>query len=66
MIVCHCLAINDRLIEAVAAGEPVTVEDVIARCGAGARCGGCRDSIQQVLDEARTRYEAPLSLTVAR
>ena len=66
MIVCHCLAINDRLIEAVAAGEPVTVEDVIARCGAGARCGGCRDSIQQVLDEARTRYEARLSLSTSR
>lgn len=66
MIVCHCLAINDRLIEAVTAGQPVTVEDVIARCGAGARCGGCRDSIQQVLDEARSTYEAPLSLTTAR
>jgi bacterioferritin-associated ferredoxin len=65
MIVCHCLAINDRLIEAVAGGETVTVEDVIARCGAGARCGGCRESIQQVLDEARCR-EAPLSLTTAR
>lgn len=66
MIVCHCLAINDRLIEAVAAGEPVTVEDVIARCGAGARCGGCRDSIQQVLDEARAPYEARLSLGASR
>lgn len=66
MIVCHCLAINDRLIEAVAAGEPVTVEDVIARCGAGARCGGCRDSIQQVLDEARAPYEARLSLSTSR
>ncbi len=66
MIVCHCLAINDRLIEAVAAGEPVTVEDVIARCGAGARCGGCRDSIQQVLDDARADFEPTLSLSTAR
>lgn len=66
MIVCHCLAINDQLIEAVAAGEPVTVEDVIARCGAGARCGGCRDSIQQVLDEARAPHEARLSLSASR
>lgn len=66
MIVCHCLAINDRLIEAVAAGEPVTVEDVIARCGAGARCGGCRDSIQQVLDEARKRPAGSLSVSAGR
>lgn len=65
MIVCHCLAINDRLIEAVAAGEPVTVEDVIDRCGAGARCGGCRESIQQVLDEAGRRRETPLTLAAA-
>ena len=66
MIVCHCLAINDQLIEAVAGGEPVTVEDVIARCGAGARCGGCRESIQQVLDVARHRQPAPLALNTAR
>ncbi len=66
MIVCHCLAINDRLIEAVAGGEPVTVEDVIARCGAGARCGNCRESIQQVLDEARQRRPASLVLNTAR
>ncbi len=66
MIVCHCLAINDRLIEAVAEGQLVTVEDVIQRCGAGARCGGCRESIQQVLDEARQRNETPLSITASR
>lgn len=66
MIVCHCLAINDRLIEAVADGQPVTVDDVIERCGAGARCGGCRESIQQVLDEARGRRSVSLSLAGAR
>ncbi|MCE2525532.1 MAG: (2Fe-2S)-binding protein [Acidimicrobiia bacterium] len=66
MIVCHCLAINDRLIEAVAEGQLVTVEDVIQRCGAGTRCGGCRESIQQVLDEARQRNETPLSITASR
>lgn len=66
MIVCHCLAINDRLIEAVTEGQTVTVQDVIDRCGAGARCGGCRESIQQVLDEARSRREVPLRLAVAR
>ncbi len=66
MIVCHCLAVNDRLIEAVAAGESLTVEDVIERCGAGARCGGCRESIQQVLDEARRRPAASLSLRTGR
>jgi len=65
MIVCHCLAVNDRLIEAVAAGKSLTVEDVIERCGAGARCGGCRESIQQVLEEARQRPAASPSVGVA-
>ncbi len=66
MIVCHCLAINDRLIEAVAGGDPLSVDDVIERCGAGARCGGCRESIQQVLDEARHRSTPALGLTGTR
>ena len=66
MIVCHCLAVNDRLIEAVTAGEPLTVEDVIERCGAGTRCGGCRESIQEVLDEARQRRTPSLSLSAGR
>ena len=66
MIVCHCLAVNDRLIEAVAAGEALTVEDVIERCGAGARCGGCRDSIQQVLDEAWRRRTPSLTVSASR
>ena len=66
MIVCHCLAVNDRLIEAVAAGQPLTVEDVIERCGAGARCGGCRESIQQVLDEARQRRAPSVSVSASR
>ena len=66
MIVCHCLAINDRLIEAVAEGASVTVDDIIDRCGAGARCGGCRESIQQVIDEARRGRDVSLPVTVAQ
>ena len=66
MIVCHCLAINDRLIESVAEGASVTVDDIIDRCGAGARCGGCRESIQQVIDEARRGRDVSLPVTVAQ
>ena len=53
MVVCHCWAIGDKLIEELAAHPDVTVDDITAQCGAGGRCGGCRDTIQWLLDEAR-------------
>lgn len=35
---------------AVAAGAR-TVDDVVARCGAGGRCGGCRPLVAELLAE---------------
>jgi NAD(P)H-nitrite reductase large subunit len=52
MLVCHCFAVNDgRVREAVADGAR-TVDDVVARCGAGGRCGGCRPLVADLLAEA--------------
>ncbi len=53
MVICHCLAVNDKAISALVAERDVTVDDVIELCGAGGRCGGCRDSIEWVLRVAR-------------
>ncbi len=61
MVVCHCERVNDRTIRKLLRDAEVTIDDVIASCGAGGRCGGCRDSIEQLLDASRpnTRIAAP-------
>jgi bacterioferritin-associated ferredoxin len=37
------------MITELAGRGPVSVDDVVAMCGAGGRCGGCRHSIERVL-----------------
>ena len=54
MVVCHCTAINDVRIR-LHLDEDITVDEVTARCGAGSRCGGCRETIQALIDEHRGR-----------
>ena len=52
MVVCHCHLVNDRTIAklASAAGGELSFDDVTAHCGAGVRCGGCYDTICDILD----------------
>lgn len=50
MVVCHCERVNDRTIRKLIHDAGITIDDVIAQCGAGGRCGGCRASIEQLLD----------------
>ena len=52
MLVCHCLAVNDRAVARAAAEGAITVDDLTARCGAGGRCGGCRPLLAELLAEA--------------
>jgi bacterioferritin-associated ferredoxin len=52
MVICHCLAVNDRVISELAARRPVTVDDVVEMCGAGGECGGCRESIAWILERS--------------
>ena len=51
MFVCACLAVTHRTIGAAVAAGASTVEEVIARCEAGGRCGGCWPELQRLLDE---------------
>ena len=51
MVICQCEAVNDRQIVAEIVAGALDVEDVAARCGAGARCGGCRPTIETLLVE---------------
>ena len=53
MLVCHCLAVNDREVKAAVGQGAATVEDVINLTDAGALCGGCHPSICMLLGEHR-------------
>lgn len=52
-MVCHCLGVNDRRIRREVAAGALTSEQVAARCGAATRCGGCRQTVEELLVEIR-------------
>ena len=49
MLVCHCLAVNDREIKTAIRQGAATVDDVIDLTDAGGMCGGCHPSICRLL-----------------
>lgn len=49
MVICHCERVNDRKIRRLIKDRQITIDDVVAECGAGGRCGGCRGSIEELL-----------------
>ena len=51
MVVCHCKAVNDKVIVGEILSGALDVDDVAARCGAGSRCGGCRPAVEALLAE---------------
>ncbi len=58
MVVCHCLRVSDRVISRFTKDPSITAEDITRECGAGGRCGGCVDAIEEILDQARARAPA--------
>jgi bacterioferritin-associated ferredoxin len=52
MIVCHCHALSDRDIRHVIRRGARTFARIVEECGAGGRCGGCRPSVEGLLDQA--------------
>ena len=53
MIACHCRGVNDQRIREEIANGALTLEQIAARCGAGSRCGGCGDTVRELLVEIR-------------
>jgi bacterioferritin-associated ferredoxin len=51
VLVCHCRAVNHRQIEAAALCGAGSVREIVAACGAGGVCGGCRPVIEEILAE---------------
>jgi bacterioferritin-associated ferredoxin len=56
VFVCACLAVTDRTIGAAVADGASTVEDVMARCSAGGRCGACWPELERLLGELGARH----------
>lgn len=50
-IVCNCMNVTKRMIKEAVDSGAVTLEDVQNVTSAGTACGGCIDSIQQLIDE---------------
>ena len=59
MVVCHCEAVNDRVINAALQDGSTSLSEIEQACGAGGQCGGCVDTIRHLL--AR-RNEAAVAL----
>jgi bacterioferritin-associated ferredoxin len=53
MIVCHCHRISDRVVRAAIASGAKTEEEVAKMCGAGTCCGGCVETVSELIDEQR-------------
>ena len=58
VLVCHCRAVNDRQIEAAALCGAGSVREIVAACGAGGVCGGCRPAIEEILEDCAVALPA--------
>ena len=58
MVVCHCLAMNDVAISDIIDAGERSVDAIVAACGAGGRCGGCRPVIEELVEGASVRVSA--------
>lgn len=61
MIVCSCHAVTDREIQHAARAGARTPCQVAEMCGAGSSCGGCRETVHDLLAETHgeRRQRAP-------
>jgi bacterioferritin-associated ferredoxin len=68
MLVCHCLRVFDKSIrECVRSGAARTADEVGEVCGAGTGCGGCRDTIEDIVQcESATGYDVSLAALAPR
>ena len=52
MLVCHCRGVSDRQIKRAVNNGACSLRDVARATGAGMRCGGCRENVAQVVQDA--------------
>ena len=49
MLVCLCQGVSDKEVRQAIARGATTRKQVTRACGAGAGCGGCHESIQELI-----------------
>jgi bacterioferritin-associated ferredoxin len=49
VILCHCRAVSDGVVRRAIDTGACDLQEVAARCGAGARCGGCHPALMSLL-----------------
>lgn len=52
MLVCHCRGVSDRQIKRAVKNGACSLREVARATGAGMRCGGCRENVAQVVEDA--------------
>lgn len=53
MVVCLCQGVAEKDVREAIADGATTRKKVTRACGAGAGCGGCHQSIREIIDEHR-------------
>jgi bacterioferritin-associated ferredoxin len=61
VIVCHCRGVTDRAIRSAVRRGATTRRQVAQACGAGAVCGGCRITVQSILESEDRSAERSVS-----
>ena len=51
MIVCHCRGVTDRQIRRLVREGACSAREVARSTGAGMRCGGCRSTVNEVVNQ---------------
>ncbi|MEZ5145062.1 MAG: (2Fe-2S)-binding protein [Acidimicrobiales bacterium] len=51
MVVCHCHGVNDSRIRDEVADGAGDLDELSNRCGAGSTCGGCRPTVERLLEQ---------------
>jgi bacterioferritin-associated ferredoxin len=51
MMICHCRAVRANEIREVIGAGIVELDQIAAVCGAGSKCGGCREAVAELVGE---------------
>ncbi len=60
MVVCLCQGVSEKDVREVIAEGATTRKKVTSACGAGAGCGGCHQSIREIIREHRGAARASM------
>ena len=69
MIICHCNATTDREIRRAVRNGASSLREVSRACGAASGCGGCAESVLEIISSelgAREARAPTLDLAAAR